>query len=200
LINKDISGCLCGGQPLARRAVLVGAAGAVVGLSVGRAFAAEDALSMAPQIGDLLVRATGKDKTTPIKVADVEVNAAYPMQVWPADPATGLARDGSAMNIMMLTAFPADQLSEAVRPLSADGVLANTMICPHAACEVTDYNAETFIAQCPCHLSEFNLKEGGALAQGPATRKLPSIGLAVDAEGRLTIASAYDSRVGGDAQ
>jgi len=91
-------------------------------------------------------------------------------------------------------------LSETVRATSAEGVLANTMICPHAACEVTDYNAETAVAECPCHFSQFNLKDGGARVDGPATRKLPSISLAVDAEGRLTIASAYDSRVGGDAE
>lgn len=194
--KKDQVACGC----IGRRAVLVGAAGAAVGLTVGRAFAANEATMMSPQVGDLLVRASGDDKTTPIKVSDVEVGAQYPMQAWAADPATGVARDGTFINILMLTAFPADQLSESVRATSAEGVLANTMICPHAACEVTDYNPETAIAECPCHFSRFNLKEGGALANGPATRKLPSISLAVDAEGRLTIASAYDSRVGGDAE
>lgn len=194
--KKDLLACGC----IGRRAVLIGAAGAAVGLTVGRAFAADEATMMAPQVGDLLVRASGDDKTTPIKASDVEVGAQYPLQAWPADPATGVARDGTFINILMLTAFPVDQLSETVRATSAEGVLANTMICPHAACEVTDYNPETAIAECPCHFSQFNLRDGGALAQGPATRKLPSISLAVDAEGRLTIASAYDSRVGGDAE
>jgi rieske iron-sulfur protein len=196
LSKKDLLACGCMG----RRAMLIGAAGAAVGLTVGRAFAADEATMMAPQVGDLLVRASGKDKTTPILASDVEVGAQYPLQAWPADPATGIARDGTFINILMLTAFPADQLSEAVRATSAEGVLANTMICPHAACEVTDYNAETAVAECPCHFSQFNLRDGGARVDGPATRKLPSIGLAVDAEGRLTIASGYDSRVGGDAE
>lgn len=197
--KKDLAGCGCQGRTLGRRAVVFGAAGAAVGLSVAGALA-DEAKMMSPQVGDLLVRASGKDKTTPIRVADVEVGAQYPMQAWPADPATGEARDGSFYNLLILNAFPADELSEPVRATSADGVLANTIICPHAACEVSDYDPATAIAECPCHFSQYDMKQGGALVKGPATRKLPSISLAADAEGRLTIASGYDSRVGGDAE
>ncbi|MHA6688845.1 Rieske 2Fe-2S domain-containing protein [Devosia sp. A449] len=197
--KKDNVGCGCKGPLIGRRAVVLGAAGAAVGLSVGGAFA-DDATMQGPQVGDLLVRATGKDKATPIKVADVEMGAQYPMQAWPADPATGVARDGVFYNVMLLTAYDPADLNEAVRATSADGVLANTIICPHAACEVTDFDPATAVAECPCHFSKFNLKEGGALVNGPATRKLPSISLASDAEGRLIIASGFDSRVGGDAE
>jgi|UPI000689B509 ubiquinol-cytochrome c reductase iron-sulfur subunit/rieske iron-sulfur protein len=198
MAQQDDNSCQkCCHNDMSRRVVLAGLAGSVALGIATRGALAQDAKSMPPQVGDLLVRASG-DNTAPLTPADIEVGAA-PIQAWPADPATGAARDGSFFNLLLVTRWDPAEMGPAAQALAAEGVLANTLICPHAACEVTDWNTETRIAQCPCHFSAFDLRNGGALVNGPATRKLPSLGLTL-AEGKVAIASGWDSRVGGDAE
>jgi Rieske Fe-S protein len=49
---------------------------------------------------------------------------------------------------------------------------------------------------CSCHGSVFNPKNGAAVIDGPAPRPLPSLGLKI-ADGVVTVAAAFSSRVGG---
>jgi ubiquinol-cytochrome c reductase iron-sulfur subunit/rieske iron-sulfur protein len=182
---------------LHRRTVLVGLAGVAAVSIVGGALG-QEAAALPPQPGDLLVRASGDDQTTPLTPADLDVGAGL-LQAWPADPVTGEARSRSLFNLLVLSRWDDAELSADTLPNAAGGVVANTIICTHAACEVTDWVADAKIFECPCHLSRFDPKRNGAVVQGPATRKLPSIALGLEGE-RLVIAGAFDSRVGGDAE
>jgi ubiquinol-cytochrome c reductase iron-sulfur subunit/rieske iron-sulfur protein len=182
---------------LQRRTVLGGLAGVAAVSIVGGALG-QEAAALPPQLGDLLVRASGDDQTTPLTPADLEIGAGQ-IQAWPADPVTGEARSRSLFNLLVLSRWDDAELSSDTLPNAAGGVVANTIICTHAACEVTDWVADAKIFECPCHLSRFDPKRNGAVVQGPATRKLPSIALRLEGE-RLVIAGAFDSRVGGDAE
>ena len=153
---------------------------------------------MPPQPGDLLVRASGDDRTTPLTVADLEVGAA-PLQAWPADPVTGAARDRTLFNLLLLSRWDLAQMTADAQANAAEGVIATTIICTHSACEVSDFVSEFSIMECPCHQSRFDLRANGAVVQGPATRKLPALGLAME-DGKLVVARAFDGRVGGDAE
>ncbi|WP_172121911.1 MULTISPECIES: Rieske 2Fe-2S domain-containing protein [unclassified Devosia] len=102
-------------------------------------------------------------------------------------------------NLLVLSRWDDAELSPDTLPNAAGGVVANTVICTHAACEVTDWLPDAKIIECPCHLSQFDPKRNGAVVQGPATRKLPSIALGLEGD-RLVIAGAFDSRLGGDAE
>ena len=53
--------------------------------------------------------------------------------------------------------------------------------------------------ECPCHLSRFDPRNNGAVVLGPATRKLPALGLAVEGD-RIVVSQPFDGRVGGDAE
>jgi ubiquinol-cytochrome c reductase iron-sulfur subunit/rieske iron-sulfur protein len=180
-----------------RRSVLVGmAAVAAAGLTGGSA-SAQEAKTMAPQVGDILVRASGKDMT-PLKPDDIVLDA-RPINAWPADPATGLPRDGTLFNLLLLSRWNPAEMTADAQANAVDGVIANTVICTHAGCEITDWVEDQKILECPCHLSRFNLRQNGAVAQGPAARKLPALGLALSGA-NIVVAKTFDGRLGGDAE
>jgi rieske iron-sulfur protein len=78
---------------------------------------------------------------------------------------------------------------------AADGVVAYTAICPHTGCDVTGWLAEPKLLECPCHSSQYNPREAGALISGPAPRPLPALPLKIVA-GKLAVANSFTSRVG----
>jgi ubiquinol-cytochrome c reductase iron-sulfur subunit/rieske iron-sulfur protein len=152
---------------------------------------------MSPQIGDLLVRASGTD-LTPLTPDDIVLDA-RPINAWPADPATGKPRDGTLFNLLLLSRWNLPEMTADAQANAVDGVIANTVICTHAGCEITDWVEDQKIIECPCHYSRFNLRQNGAVAQGPAARKLPALGLALSGN-NIVVAKAFDGRLGGDAE
>jgi ubiquinol-cytochrome c reductase iron-sulfur subunit/rieske iron-sulfur protein len=186
---------LCGAK-INRRAMLGGMAAAAA-LPPVSAFG-QDAATAPPQPGDYLVRATGDDQTTPLKPADIVVNA-QPIQAWPADTATQTVRNGTLFNLLLVSRWDPANLSPEAQARAGEGVVAQTAICTHAACEVTDWAAEFWLMECPCHLSRFDPRNNGAVVQAPATRKLPALGLAVEGE-KIVVSQPFDGRVGGDTE
>jgi rieske iron-sulfur protein len=178
-----------------RRAVLGGMA--ATALTPVSAFG-QDAATAPPQPGDYLVRASGKDQTTPLTLADIVANA-QPMQAWPADTATQTVRSGTLFNLLLVSRWDAASLGPDAQARAAEGVVAQTAICTHAACEATGWATDYPVIECPCHLSRFDPRNNGAVVLGPATRKLPALGLALEGD-RIVVSQAFDGRVGGDAE
>jgi len=77
-----------------------------------------------------------------------------------------------------------------------DGLVAFSKICTHAGCPVGLYATQTHQLVCPCHQSTFNVLEGCKPVFGPASRPLPQLPLAVDADGFLIAQSDYHEAVG----
>src|SRR4029077_5752061 len=63
--------------------------------------------------------------------------AAPQLIAWPMEPATGLIRNGSRLNKVLLVRLNPATLLGATRERAADGVVAYSAICPHAGCEVS---------------------------------------------------------------
>jgi rieske iron-sulfur protein len=57
---------------------------------------------------------------------------------------------------------------------------------------------EESLLECPCHFSRFDPKRNATVMVGPATRRLPKLGLTAD-NGRLVVAKVFDGKIGGDA-
>ena len=79
---------------------------------------------------------------------------------------------------------------------SPQGYVAYSKICPHVGCPVGLYQADTHELLCPCHQSTFDVLDGARVRFGPATRSLPQLPLAVDAQGNLTAQSDFHEPVG----
>ena len=75
-------------------------------------------------------------------------------------------------------------------------VVAYSKVCPHAGCPVGLYEPDTHRLYCPCHQSVFDVLDAAEPKSGPATRPLPQLPLAVDADGYLVARSDYTEPIG----
>jgi ubiquinol-cytochrome c reductase iron-sulfur subunit len=79
---------------------------------------------------------------------------------------------------------------------SPDEFVAYSRVCTHAGCPVAEYLDVAQKLVCPCHQSEFDLLRGAQPTGGPASRPLPQLPLAIDAEGFLIAQSDFTEDVG----
>ncbi len=190
LYQEDRDGvCVC----VNRRSVLGGfAAGALLGLS-GRAVAQDNPAAMSPQPGDYLVRTSDQTKT-PLTPDGIELGSA-PFRAWPFDPATDTVRNGALNNLLLVSRWSPEALTAEAMEFQAEGVVAQSAICTHQACDISEWVAEQQVVECPCHYSRFDPKDAGAVVNGPAIRRLPSLTLSV-VDGRVVVQAPFNSPVG----
>src|SRR5262245_10406340 len=111
------------------------------------------------------------------------------------DPKTRLVRDGSRLNQILLLRLRVDELTEDTRARAAQGVVAYSGVCTHAACDITWWKPERKMLGCPCHESEFDPKDGGHVSGGPAPRRLPALHVDI-VDGVVTARAGFSGRVG----
>lgn len=162
----------------------------------GQEAKADDAARKAPpQVGDFLTFQSKAKQGPHLTPDDVEVGAKQ-IVVVPVDPVSGVVRDGSRFNRIMLTRLDLAELTEETAARSAEGVVAYSSICTHDGCAVSSWDGNNHYYVCPCHQSMFNPKAGGVLVSGPAYRPLPALPLKVE-DGKIVVAAAFTARVGG---
>ncbi len=148
-----------------------------------------------PRAGDLLATPSWDDAPRVITPADLMLDA-RPLMVFPQDPASGLTREGSRLNQILLLRLAPGQLDETTAAHAADGIVAYAGTCTHTGCAVTEWNDKALHFVCPCHLSEFNPASAALRITGPAPRPLPALPLKIEA-GKLLVAGPFTARVGG---
>jgi ubiquinol-cytochrome c reductase iron-sulfur subunit len=79
---------------------------------------------------------------------------------------------------------------------AAGDLVAYSKLCSHMGCPVGLYQAEIGLLLCPCHQSTFDVHDGSRPVFGPATRSLPQLPIAVDAEGFLVARGDFSGPVG----
>jgi Rieske Fe-S protein len=92
-----------------------------------------------------------------------------------------------------------DNLVELVRiadGTGVDGIVAFSAICTHLGCSViAQPNADGHIV-CPCHGSQFDPADGARVVKTPAPRPLPSLPIALGANGEVTANGGFSGAVG----
>ena len=188
---------------LDRRALLgrLGLSASLLSASTCAAIA-EDAAPAPPSelatlvIGDHLVRAADDPASAkPLTLEDAQALKSF-LAVYPQDPKTGAVRRETRSNMINLIKLDPALLKDGTAALAASGVLAYSALCTHKACTVNSWKAAENHWRCFCHLSEFDAADGGKVTGGPAQSALPSVGLAVDAEGYLIAATVFSRRPG----
>jgi Rieske Fe-S protein len=170
------------GPKVGRRGLLLGGLGMLA--VTGYAQAEDDPASSRPKPGDFLVR-DGDDSKKPLTPSDIPDNA-KPAVGWAMDPGTGVVRNGSRFNRLVIGRL-------------GDAAFAFTAICTHDGCDVTDWLADEHVLSCPCHYSKFDPKDAGRVKDGPAPRALPQLPLTVT-DGRLVVSAPFTSKVGFESQ
>jgi Rieske Fe-S protein len=118
-----------------------------------------------------------------------------PVMAYPSDPQTGVVRDGSRLNQVVLLRLDPATLAAETRARAAEGIVGYSAVCTHTGCDIWIWQAETQILKCPCHDSEFDPKEGARVVGGPAPRRLPMLPLKI-VNGVLMAAGGFSGRVG----
>ena len=162
-----------------RRCLLKVALGTGLGLVLPEIAAAQsDPRNARPQAGDRFVFASGARKGGNIMLDDIPVSAT-PIFGYPRDTASGTVRDGSRLNQVMFVRLPEADLAAATRKNAPQGVLAYSAVCTHAGCIEWAWQADRGTLKCPCHDSEFDLKDGARVTVGPATVRLAALPLTI---------------------
>jgi Rieske Fe-S protein len=165
-------------------------------LAAGRSAAAREDQSGSderPQKGDLLVLSEGDHEGEVIKPRDRTLGG-------PPVHASSVNRKGSRLNEIIVIKLDSrrDGMDE-TRSCSADGIIAHSVICPHAGCPVSEWvkaeEGNKNVLKCPCHNSEFNPRESAQVVFGPVLRRLAALPLTV-ADGSLIVAATFVGKVG----
>lgn len=180
---------------ISRRRALLGGSLGLAPLLVATA-KAQDPSAMRAQVGDRLVFLSGPNKGQVVKPDDVPLGGPQ-VQSYPLDPKSGVQRDGSPWNIVLLARFDPGVLSAETRERAADGIVAYTAVCTHQGCPVDMWSTEKTAFVCECHGSTFDPRDGAKVVWGPAPRPLPSLGLKLE-DGVLVVAAGFSARVGSE--
>jgi rieske iron-sulfur protein len=182
-------------QP-ARRAVLKLALAVGVTLPVVDLVGAQDdsRRKVRPQPNDRLVFAGGDRKGQLITLADLPAGGP-PLTAYPMDPTAKVVRDDSRLNQILLVRLDPSRLNGETRARAADGIVAYSAVCTHTGCDIWDWQPTSSTIKCPCHFSEFDLKEGARVLNGPAPRRLPALPLKV-VDGAPAVAGGFVGRPG----
>jgi rieske iron-sulfur protein len=184
-----------------RRSVLKTVAGLGVVLPLIRpgarargAPAESDAKTARPQPGDRLVRA-GEGERRPALTPTSVPPGGPPVIAYPMDPASGVVRDGSRLNQVLLVHLEPADLAEETRARAAAGIVAYSAVCTHTGCDQWEWQAQAKTIKCPCHFSTFDVKDAARVLDGPAPRRLPALPLDTMG-GVLVVAGGFVGRPG----
>ena len=186
------SDCTCSRRDLLKAAV----GAAALGFAPGHATAQADPRNARPQPGDRFVYSGGPKKGAAVGPDDVPLGGPH-VSAYAQAPATGVIRDGSRLNEVLLVRLDPGDLTDAARANAPQGYVAFSAFCTHAGCSDWAWDAGRKMLKCPCHDSEFDPKDEARVSGGPATRRLPRLPLKI-ADGTLVVAGAFVGRVGAD--
>ncbi len=139
-----------------------------------------------------------KDPTgVPIKASDVTIGSVFHVIPEGLNEADHKLEEKAKAAVLLVRLDPADLKEDPARAgWSYDGIVAYSKICTHVGCPVALYEQHTHHLLCPCHQSTFDVTEHCKVVFGPASRPLPQLPIAVDADGYLVAQSDFTEPVG----
>jgi ubiquinol-cytochrome c reductase iron-sulfur subunit len=126
----------------------------------------------------------------PISVEDLEIGGV--LTVFPE----GFTRTADSQTLLIRLAEDEYTPLEGREDWGPLGFVAFSKVCTHAGCPVGLYQPSNHELFCPCHQSVFDVLGAAAPTEGPATRPLPQLPLAVDEDGFLIAQSDYLEPIG----
>jgi ubiquinol-cytochrome c reductase iron-sulfur subunit len=126
----------------------------------------------------------------PVSVGDLEIGGV--LTVFPE----GFTRTSDSQTLLIRLAEDEYTPLEGREDWGPLGFIAFSKVCTHAGCPVGLYQPSNHELFCPCHQSVFDVLSAAAPTEGPATRPLPQLPLAVDEDGFLIAQSDYLEPIG----
>ncbi len=147
-----------------------------------------------PQPGDGLVYAFGEHQGKKL-LAEHVVRDAAPLLAYPVEASSGLVRDGSRLNQVLVVRIDPAALSSKAASRGAEGIVAYSAVCTHTGCDVSGWRGEKSRLVCPCHGSEFDATDAARVLSGPAPKPLAMLPVEV-VSGELRVVTSFTRRVG----
>jgi ubiquinol-cytochrome c reductase iron-sulfur subunit len=126
----------------------------------------------------------------PVAVEDLEVGGV--LTVFPE----GFTRTADSQTLLIRIAEEEYSPLPGREDWGPQGFVAFSKVCTHAGCPVGLYQASNHELFCPCHQSVFDVLRAATPTDGPATRPLPQLPLAVDENGFLIAQGDYADPIG----
>jgi rieske iron-sulfur protein len=146
-----------------------------------------------PQVGDILVHATGHTQGEPISPDALPLGGPF-LLAYPMDPKTGVVRSGDPKSTLLVLRLDPKRLAPEVARYADQGVVVYSAVCTHLGCIVSLWHPNLGVMQCPCHGGEYDPYRDQVVA-GPPPRPLPL--LPVKAEGsKLVVSGTFSGPVG----
>ncbi|MFT8719646.1 ubiquinol-cytochrome c reductase iron-sulfur subunit [Acetobacter sp.] len=135
-------------------------------------------------IGDYLgeVQSNGTSLLTETRLNSL---GGAPIMCWPVAPDTGQPRKETSFNRIWVLK-------------TGDQIKGYSVICQHAGCLVSDWDAKRHLLICPCHGSAYDVDHDGQVMEGPAPLPLPHLPIRIEKD-RLRIAGLFSGHVGSHA-
>jgi ubiquinol-cytochrome c reductase iron-sulfur subunit len=145
-----------------------------------------------PGPGNKLVHLTFQDGTL---VRPQDLAAGSMMTVFPGVPGGATASDSA---VMLFRLYPDEKvmIRTGQEGFEYGDFYAYSKICTHVGCPVSLYEDQTGRVLCPCHQSQFDIRDGAKPVFGPATRALPQLPITVDRDGYFVAKSDFVEPVG----
>jgi ubiquinol-cytochrome c reductase iron-sulfur subunit len=143
-------------------------------------------------------RLTKDPSGLPIKASDVTLGSVFHVIPEGLSELEHHKLEEKAKAAVLLVRVDPNVLKESAerKSWSYDGIVAYSKICTHVGCPVALYEQQTHHLLCPCHQSTFDVTDECKVVFGPASRPLPQLPIAVDAEGYLIAQSDFTEPVG----
>jgi ubiquinol-cytochrome c reductase iron-sulfur subunit len=134
---------------------------------------------------------------TPIRAADVTLGSVFHVMPEGLEDSEHYLEEKAKAAVLLMRLKPEDlNISPGRETWNYDGIVAYSKICTHVGCPVALYEQQTHHLLCPCHQSQFDIKNEAAVIFGPAKRPLPQLPITVDSEGYLVAQSDFHEPVG----
>lgn len=185
--------CACAAHDAGRRNLLTGALALAALAPLAAIGETGAARGTKPEPGDRLAFMVGERKGQEIKPADLVFGAA-PTLAYPIDPASGKVLV-SRVGLLTVVRLKPESFKPASAKNAADGIVAFSALCTHYGCPITTLHPSQSQIVCNCHGSVFDATDRGVVTQGPATRRLAMLPLAIQ-DGSLVVAAKFDGPIG----
>ena len=134
---------------------------------------------------------------TPIRASDVTLGSAFHVIPEGLNESSHRLEEKAKAAVLLMRLKPEDlNVSAGREDWNYDGIVAYSKICTHVGCPVALYEQQTHHLLCPCHQSQFDIKDEAKVIFGPASRPLPQLPIAIDSEGYLIAQSDFREPVG----
>lgn len=168
---------------------------AVAAFKSGGLARAEETATVSLASGDRFAMEPESGAPAAIKAADLKPGQAI-MGAYPLDPVSGTLRTESRFNMANLVRLSGEPKGDLAK---TNGIAAFSAICTHKGCAITSWQPDINHWRCFCHMSEFDAAAKGERVDGPATDPLPTIPIAIDAEGYIVATGGFSATPGGTA-